>query len=48
MTVRTGDDIKRFDIKLAEGQVILPVTDATCRVDIELTEMRDPKAKEQV
>ncbi len=48
MTVQTGDDIKRFDIKLAEGQVILPVTDATCRVDIELTEMRDPKAQEQV
>jgi hypothetical protein len=48
MTVQTGDDIKRFDIKLAEGQVDLPATDATCRVDIELTEMRDAKAQEQV
>jgi hypothetical protein len=48
MTVEAGGETKRFDIKLAEGQVVLPVTAATCRVDIELTEMRDLKAQEQV
>jgi amino acid permease len=46
MTVQTAAATKRFDIKLAKGQVILPVTGATCRVDIELTEMRDAKAQE--
>jgi amino acid permease/predicted transcriptional regulator len=48
ITVQTGGETKRFDIKLANGQVILPLTDATCRVDIELTEMRDAKAQERV
>jgi amino acid permease len=46
VTVQTGAEIKRFDLELAKGQVIVPVTDATCRVDIELTETRDAKAQE--
>jgi amino acid permease len=48
LTVQTGGETKRFDIRLAKGQVILPIVDATCRVDIEPTEMRDPKAQERV
>jgi amino acid permease len=48
MTVQTGGETKRFDIKLAKGQVILPVTDTACRVDIELTEMSDAKAQERI
>jgi hypothetical protein len=44
ITVQTGGQTKRFDIKLAKGEVILPATDPTCRVDIELTEMRDTKS----
>lgn len=48
MTVQTGGETKRFDIKLAKGQVILPLTAAACRVDIELTEMRDAKAQQHV
>jgi amino acid permease len=48
MTVQTGGETKRFDLKLAKGQVILPMTDATCRVDIEPTEMHDAKAQERI
>jgi amino acid permease len=40
VTVQTGRGIERFDLELAKGQVIVPVTDATCRVDIELTAIR--------
>jgi amino acid permease/predicted transcriptional regulator len=46
MTVQAGGTTRRFDIKLAKGQVSLPVTDATCQMDIELTEMRDANAQE--
>jgi amino acid permease len=42
VTVHTGGEPKRFDIKLAGGQVTLPVTDA-CRVDIELTGSEEAK-----
>jgi len=45
ITVQTGGQTKRFDIKLVMGQVVLPMADATCRVDIELTEMREAKAQ---
>jgi hypothetical protein len=44
VTVQTGGETKRFDIKLAKGRVVLPLTGATFRVDIELAEMRDAKA----
>jgi DNA-binding transcriptional ArsR family regulator len=47
ITVQTGGETKRYDIKLAKGQVTLPLTGATCRVDIEPTEMPDPKAQAQ-
>jgi amino acid permease/predicted transcriptional regulator len=47
MTVETGGETKRFDMKLAKGQLILPMTDTACRVDIELTEMRHAKAEER-
>ena len=46
ITVQTGGETRRYDIKLANGQVTLPLTGATCRVDIEPTQMRDPKAQE--
>ena len=46
--MRTGGETKRFDSELAMGQVSLPLTDTTCRVDIEVTEMRDAKAQEPV
>jgi amino acid permease/predicted transcriptional regulator len=48
VTVQTGGETKRFDIKLAKGRVVLPLTGATFRVDIELAEMRDAKAHEPV
>jgi hypothetical protein len=48
MTVQTGGETKRFDLKLAKGQVILPMTDATCRVDIEPTETHNAKAQERI
>jgi amino acid permease/predicted transcriptional regulator len=48
VTVKTSGEAKRFDIKLAKGQVILPMTAASCRVDIELSEMRDLKAQARV
>jgi amino acid permease len=40
---QTGGQTRRFDIKLANGQVVLPVTDAACRVDIALADTRDGK-----
>ena len=43
--MQTGGQTKRNDIKLAKGQVTLPLTGATCRVDIESTEIRDLKAQ---
>jgi len=47
ITVQTGDETKRYDIKLAKGQVTMPLTGATCRVDIEPTQIRHPKAQHQ-
>jgi amino acid permease len=41
VTVRTGRETKRFAPDLARGPVTLPVIDAVCRVDVELTETRD-------
>jgi amino acid permease len=38
MTVHTRGETKTFDIKLAKGQVTMPLADATCGVDVELTE----------
>jgi len=46
ITVQTGDETKRYDIKLAKGQVTLPLTGATYRVDIEPNEIPDPKAQD--
>ncbi len=42
ITVQTSGAARRYDIKLAKGQVTLPLTGATCRVDIEPTEL-NPK-----
>ena len=47
ITVRTGGATRRYDIKLAKGQVTLPLTGATCRVDIEPAEIPDRKAYDQ-
>jgi hypothetical protein len=46
ITVQTRGETSRHDIMLAKGQVTLPFTDATCRVDIEPTEL-NPKAQDQ-
>jgi amino acid permease len=46
IAVRTGGATRRYDMKLAKGQVILPLTGATCRVDIEPTEIPDRKAQD--
>jgi hypothetical protein len=46
IAVRTGGATRRYDIKLAKGQVTLPLTGATCRVDIEPTEIPDRKAQD--
>jgi len=47
ITVQTGDETKTYDITLAKGQVTMPLTGATCRVDIEPTQIRHPKAQHQ-
>jgi hypothetical protein len=39
VTVQTRDQTSRYDIMLAKGQITLPLTGATCRVDIEPAEM---------
>jgi hypothetical protein len=46
ITVQTGDETMRYDIQLAKGLVILPLTGATCRVDIEPADIRGPKAQD--
>ena len=46
IAVQTGGTTRRYDIKLAKGQVTLPLTGATCRVDIEPTEIPDQKAQD--
>jgi hypothetical protein len=45
ITVQTGGETKTYDIKLAKGQVTLPLTSATYRVDIEPIETRHPKTQ---
>jgi hypothetical protein len=45
VTVQTVRETKRFDLELARGLVTLPVTDASCRVEVELSQARDaPRA----
>jgi hypothetical protein len=46
IAVQTGGTTRRYDIKLAKGQVTLPLTGATYRVDIEPTEIPDQKAQD--
>jgi hypothetical protein len=46
ITVQTRDETSRNDIMLAKGQITLPLTGATCRVDIEPTEIPDRKAQD--
>ncbi len=45
ITVQAGGETKTYDIQLAKGQVTLPLTGATCQVDIQPTEIRHPKAQ---
>jgi hypothetical protein len=40
VTVQTVRETKRFDLELARGLLTLPVTDAFCRVEVELTQAR--------
>jgi hypothetical protein len=47
ITVQTRGKTSRYDIMLAKGQVTLPLTGATCRVDIEPAEMRNLKVQNQ-
>jgi amino acid permease len=47
ITVQTGSETKTYDIKLAKGQVTLPLTGAICRVDVEPTKTRNPKAPDR-
>ena len=47
ITVQTRDETSRYDIMLAKGQVTVPLTGATCRVDIEPAEMRNLKSQNQ-
>ena len=46
ITVQAGVETKTYDIQLANGQVTQPLTGAACRVDIQPTEIRHPKAQE--
>nr|MBA2534110.1 hypothetical protein [Rubrobacter sp.] len=34
LDVRQGDDTRRFDLRLSDGQVVLPIAQEGCRVDI--------------
>jgi amino acid permease len=45
ITVQAGGETRTYDIQLAKGQVTLPLTGATCRVDIQPVELRHPKAQ---
>jgi amino acid permease len=45
ITVQAGGETKTYDIQLAKGQVTLPLTGATCQVDIQPTEIRHPKTQ---
>jgi amino acid permease/predicted transcriptional regulator len=47
ITVQAGGETKTYDIKLAKGQVTLPLTGGPCLVDIEPTETHRPKALAQ-
>jgi amino acid permease len=38
LEVRCGDETTRFDLKLSGGQVLLPLTSETCRLEITLAE----------
>jgi amino acid permease/DNA-binding transcriptional ArsR family regulator len=42
ITVQVGGETRTYDIQLAKGQVTLPLTGATCRVDIQPVELRHP------
>jgi hypothetical protein len=46
ITVHAGGETKTYDIQLANGQVTQPLTGATCRVNIQPAEIRQPKAQE--
>jgi hypothetical protein len=46
ITVQTSGETNTYDIELAKGQVTLPLTGATCRVDIQPAEIRQPKVRE--
>jgi len=46
ITIQTGGETKTYDIQLAKGQVTLPLTGTTCRVDIQPAEIRHPEAQE--
>ena len=46
ITVQFGGETRTYDIQLAKGQVTLPLTGATCRVDIQPAEIRQPKVRE--
>ncbi len=41
LNVRQGDEIKRYDLRLSDGQVVVPTTQEACRVDITLAEADD-------
>jgi amino acid permease/DNA-binding transcriptional ArsR family regulator len=45
ITVQVGGETRTYDIQLAKGQVTLPLTGATCRVDIQPVELRHPQAQ---
>jgi hypothetical protein len=45
ITVQAGGETNTYDIQLAKGQVTLPLTGATCQVDIQPTEIRHPKTQ---
>ena len=41
LKVGQGDEIKRYDLRLSDGQVVVPTTQEACRVDITLAEADD-------
>lgn len=41
--MRQGDETRQFDLKLSEGQVVLPVAPGACQVEITLAEANDTR-----
>jgi uncharacterized circularly permuted ATP-grasp superfamily protein len=42
VSVRQGDETRRFDLRLSDKEIVLPTTEETRRMDITFTRADDP------